>query len=470
MNEKSPKPLKKEIENCNPELEEFSKALENLIVKNLNNASKKTAGDEGLVIAIDAKWGSGKTTFLDIFEQTILDPKEQGGNKGYLHPYDFTSPKQLGLRNVSVTSAGRIPVLKMWEAQVDDINKKKVNIIRYNAWENDYFNDPFMSLVGQFCAQFSDSNKKKSFINKAFAFIKSRSLLKESIGTVPVVGKVAAEAIETYRNLEKNLFDEQLNQFISLTDSRRKFKEALLELTESSDSNDSATINLFLIDELDRCNPKFAINLLEILKHFFNTPNSVFLVTLDKSVLVEHIKHYYGSNIDGERYLSRLFDFEFRLPVDSQSFYDKLIQKFSANIQNNSLLLEIRDFFLFSPRDWIKYLTTLQHLARITTWNIPETYILLAIKIHSDKAYKDICALKLIEDNPENTDTKFREEFFLAINPKNAPIDGNALKSGLTNLFNSTFYCRSLKAPSHITPEFDKSQLIGLIRTIEHMF
>ena len=44
---------------------------------------------------------------------------------------------------------------------------------------------------------------------------------------------------------------------------------------------------VFIIDELDRCRPTFAIELLERVKHIFDVPNIVFVFGINRSELVK---------------------------------------------------------------------------------------------------------------------------------------------------------------------------------------
>jgi len=102
MNKKVNQAFGANRDNCNDELHPFSDLLEFLIMENLNGASEKTEGDSGLVIALDAKWGSGKTTFLKMFKDKILNPYEEGREQRYIHSYDFNK-----LDNFSRCDTGR---------------------------------------------------------------------------------------------------------------------------------------------------------------------------------------------------------------------------------------------------------------------------------------------------------------------------------------------------------------------------
>ena len=52
---------------------------------------------------------------------------------------------------------------------------------------------------------------------------------------------------------------------------------------------------VIFIDELDRCKPSFAIEMLERIKHYFDDERIIFVVSLNKEQLIHTISNYYGS-------------------------------------------------------------------------------------------------------------------------------------------------------------------------------
>ncbi len=85
---------------------------------------------------------------------------------------------------------------------------------------------------------------------------------------------------------------------------------------------------VFIIDELDRCRPTFAIELLGRVKHIFEVPNLVFAFGINRDELCKSLSSIYG-NINTDVYLRRFFDFEFNLPeVGSQAFAEHLMDRF----------------------------------------------------------------------------------------------------------------------------------------------
>ena len=47
---------------------------------------------------------------------------------------------------------------------------------------------------------------------------------------------------------------------------------------------------IFIIDELDRCRPTFAIELLERVKHIFDVPNMVFVLGINRDELCKSLR------------------------------------------------------------------------------------------------------------------------------------------------------------------------------------
>ncbi|WP_372364029.1 P-loop NTPase fold protein [Xanthomonas sp. NCPPB 3583] len=81
-----------------------------------------------------------------------------------------------------------------------------------------------------------------------------------------------------------------------------------------------------IIDELDRCRPLFAIQMLERVKHLFEINGFLFVISTDGKNLPEAVRSVYGGMESGERYLRRFFDFEFRLPAPDARIFNHLLR------------------------------------------------------------------------------------------------------------------------------------------------
>ncbi len=62
-----------------------------------------------------------------------------------------------------------------------------------------------------------------------------------------------------------------------------------------------------LIDELDRCRPSYAVEMLETIKHIFDIKGVVFVLATDTEQLQHSIKVIYGEGFNAPAYLRRFF-------------------------------------------------------------------------------------------------------------------------------------------------------------------
>lgn len=111
----------------------------------------------------------------------------------------------------------------------------------------------------------------------------------------------------------------------------------------------SRTVFVF-IDEVDRCRPSFAIDLLEGVKHLFGVPGVCFVVSTNISQLSESMKAIYGPGFDGHGYLKRFFDVEYSLPmVSGHGFTELLLTEYPELTTYNFALGLPNRGFLSSP-------------------------------------------------------------------------------------------------------------------------
>jgi hypothetical protein len=69
------------------------------------------------------------------------------------------------------------------------------------------------------------------------------------------------------------------------------------------------------VDELDRCRPTFAIEMLEAIKHVFGIPQIFFVIATDSEQLQHSINAVYGEKFGSYNYLKRFFDASFQLAI-----------------------------------------------------------------------------------------------------------------------------------------------------------
>jgi Predicted P-loop ATPase len=247
---------------------------------------------DNCVLAINSEWGTGKTTFIKMWQQHLI-------NNGF-------------------------------------------NALYFNVWENDFISDPLIGFIGEFkelSKQYNLDTELSKVTNAASKIVLSmlpalvEAIAKQYIGDNAVnVIKGCAQGVTDVLSKEFQDYEEQKN-------SIKEFREALQNFISQCKSDKPL---IFFVDELDRCNPAYAVKVLERIKHLFSIPNIVFVLSIDKKQLCNAIKGYYGSeSLDADNYLKRFIDIEYSLPEPSYGeFCNYLYDRFEINKNIHNLEFE----------------------------------------------------------------------------------------------------------------------------------
>ena len=218
---------------------------------------------------------------------------------------------------------GKTFMLKRWQKALE---KEGYSAIYFNAWEDDFCDDPLLSILGQLSEYFRDP--------KLAGIVKHAAEL-----AIPLVqfGLSTASALTTGIPLpsvpiadQNSAKDDPLENYLHQRETKDRVKQRLADLSAAVADKTGQPL-IFIIDELDRCRPTFAVELLERVKHMFDLPNMVFALGINRDELCSSLKSLYGE-INPDVYLRRFFDLEFTLPeVDSEPFARDLMKRFELD-------------------------------------------------------------------------------------------------------------------------------------------
>ena len=215
---------------------------------------------------------------------------------------------------------GKTFLLKRWQRTLELDGYQS---IYFNAWEDDFCDDPLLAMIGHL-DEHIEGDKFKELARKvaeiAFPLIKENLLgvLKATTG-VTIKLDQGEQGSKT-----------PLEAYLEQRATKDELKSQLAQLSEEVARETSHPL-VFIVDELDRCRPTFAIELLERVKHIFDVPHIVFVFGLNRDELTKSLSSVYG-DINTDVYLRRFFDFEFNLPeADSSGFVTHLINKFQLD-------------------------------------------------------------------------------------------------------------------------------------------
>lgn len=188
-------------------------------------------------------------------------------------------------------------------------------LVYVDAFQADHANDPLMTILAEVAALIPEGEKKEGFFQKAIPVARYGL---QTAGKA-LVGHVLKEnADDIADGLEKHLQD-AANKAIdasvmAVLKDHEKAKQNLKALQSTlAELAKDAPIVIF-IDELDRCRPDFAVQMLEVIKHTFDVENVKFVLVTNTKQLRAAINHSYGQHVDAQRYLDKFLKFSARLP------------------------------------------------------------------------------------------------------------------------------------------------------------
>ncbi|WP_180034443.1 MULTISPECIES: P-loop NTPase fold protein [unclassified Acinetobacter] len=272
----------------------------------------------GAVLALDARWGEGKTWFV---------------------------------RN--------------WAKHLDDTQH---NVIYLDAFANDYLEDPFLTIAAEISQTFKESEEIDDNEIKDFN-AKTASVLISLAAIIPMIAAKAGmhliglggagEAFKEVYEEGKELYDTASEEIAAKVKEKIEKKienhqvekqtihDFQRELAELAGKLDKPLV--FIIDELDRCRPDFAIRLIERVKHFFDIPKIVFVLVMNKPQLSQSVQNFYGYEAEiTADYFEKFIDLTIKFPnLEAYINYENVLKEELYRIGEMEHKEALNEFFFW---------------------------------------------------------------------------------------------------------------------------
>lgn len=231
--------------------------------------------DSGLVIGLFGKWGTGKTSVINMAEEELL--------------------------------------------RLSEDNENKPLIVKFSPWnysdQDNLISLFFHSLNNKI--QNSGNKKIKDTLGKLF---KNYSDAVDGLAVIPTIGPVLAPVLKTLLNATGDKFTKAPD----LDESKEELKKALLKISSKI---------VVVIDDIDRLNNSQIRDIFQLVKQVGDFPNVIYVLLMDREVVSSALKEVH--NIDGDEYLDKIIQVPFEIPDISKEKLHSILQKKIKNVYEN---------------------------------------------------------------------------------------------------------------------------------------
>ena len=259
---------------------------------------------DGLVIGLYGKWGSGKTSIINmaISEIPVVEAQKIENEKWYSRVYKrikkiFTSQK----------------------AEEENQNHNSI-VIKFSPWnysdKNNLISLFFNELKNKLGVAKGEDNKEK--IGKA---ISQYSDIIDVLSFIPVAGPAIAPILKTISKSK----GAELMETPSLNEAKEKLCKALEDFNHKI---------IVFIDDIDRLTTPQIKDIFQLVKQVGDFPNIIYVLTMDREIVCNALSEYH--NIDGDEYLKKIVQVSFEVPeIDKTTVHQILRDRLNDIVHKN---------------------------------------------------------------------------------------------------------------------------------------
>ena len=251
---------------------------------------------DGLVIGLYGKWGSGKTSIINMAISEIPINKDEAKRvekeKWYSKVYK---------RIKKIFTSQKTEEEDQWHYPI---------VIKFSPWnysdKNNLISLFFHELKNKLGVAKGEENKEK--IGKA---ISQYSDIIDALSFIPVVGPAIAPILKTISKSK----GAKLMQAPSLNEAKEKLCDALEDFNHKI---------IVFIDDIDRLTTPQIKDIFQLVKQVGDFPNIIYVLTMDREIVCSALSEYH--NIDGDEYLKKIVQVSFEVPEIDKSLLPEILK------------------------------------------------------------------------------------------------------------------------------------------------
>ncbi|MEA3339275.1 MAG: SUMF1/EgtB/PvdO family nonheme iron enzyme [Chloroflexota bacterium] len=259
--------------------------------------------DTPITIGVFGPWGSGKTSLMRLIAEQLVDRRTEDhrwARAVWFNAWQYAQDEG---------SLQRVLLLRVLDGlESDQISEKDAQQI--TDWRTRLYTDVERAEMGSINIDWPKLGKGAlnlglSLIPTPSTFLQLAQLLQGEMGSLEEIASAfQRERIEVYRR-RLTLLEEFRSGFAHLVQEYVWSRNGLL---------------VVFIDDLDRCLPGRAVEVLEAIKLFLDVPGCVFFISVDRDIIERVVRVQYAGYLVGEDEDAR------GVPIAGQSYLEKIVQ------------------------------------------------------------------------------------------------------------------------------------------------
>ncbi|UQA88679.1 KAP family NTPase [Gardnerella swidsinskii] len=251
---------------------------------------------DGLVIGLYGKWGSGKTSIINMAISEI--------------PVDENESQKVEKERWYSRVYKRIKKIFTSQKTKEEDQCHYPIVIKFSPWnysdKNNLISLFFYELKNKLGVARGEENKGK--IGKA---IGQYSDIIDVLSFIPVAGPAIAPILKTISKSK----GAKLMQAPSLYEAKEKLCEALEDFNHKI---------IVFIDDIDRLTTPQIKDIFQLVKQVGDFPNIIYVLTMDREIVCNALSEYH--NIDGDEYLKKIVQVSFEIPEIDKSLLPEILK------------------------------------------------------------------------------------------------------------------------------------------------
>ena len=200
--------------------------------------------------------------------------------------------------------SGKSVFLRMCAAH---LRKGGTAVCEFDAWQHSHTKNPLVDLVAAL-------NRDAPGTGKLVMIVKGIGWGLSSVATRGAINK---------GNFNEDAVESPFDDWKKIEENRIAFHSTLEQAISEHDNK-----LVVFIDELDRCVPRQALDILNIARHLFDVPGVVVVLGVNQQELAYRVQQLYGQDCDSQTYLRRFWD----LPITLQQPDEAEKERYLASV------------------------------------------------------------------------------------------------------------------------------------------